>query len=84
MTAWMMTRLGHYNNKMIQKQTKILTQVNNNWAQINKIYKVQNHKIIIDCFNKHNPLQIYKITKYNNSIGKFKCLNAVIENYIDK
>ena len=40
--------------------------------------------MMVDCFNKRILTVISKATQFSNNIGKFKCLNAGIENSIDK
>ena len=48
------------------------------------MHKIHNLKMMVDCFNKRILTIICKATQFSNNIGKFKCLNAGIENYIDK
>ena len=72
-----------YNNKMIVSQIKIIAQVNYLKAMINNKYKVWGLRIIVDCF-RHIQIVIYKIMQCNNNIDRFKCLNAAIENSIDR
>jgi hypothetical protein len=70
-------------NKMIVSLIKIIAQVNNLKALINKTYKVWDLKIIVDYF-RQIQIVIYKVTQCNYNIGRFKCLNAAIENFIDR
>ena len=48
------------------------------------MHKIHNLKMMVDCFNKRILTVISKATQFSNNIGKFKCLNAGIENSIDK